>query len=279
MNDPWLECWFETQRIFMRFAWRSRVWWNHRLLNRGERLLGELGWQQAHFDPRDTRFIALQSVEKQEARLVFDIAEAKEKKAECQNLALEKTAALQQALQKARENVARSEGLCLRHIESLRLEQNRQAPIYLIESIEKSIANERIHLQESQSELHDAQQIFNRHLQETQELIQHFQTTLKALEAELHGLKYQKSSHYIRIGQELADGEIAPLNQPEILTRVLRLREKIQQISTRVADSKVVSCQLSWLLRLEAYGLCSLIILAAGSLLFLCTAIFLRIIR
>ncbi len=78
MNPLWPACWQECRRLAARTTWRSQLWWARRRLCVAERQLGELGWQQADFDPNDRDVRELQTTEQAQARLIFEIAEQKE---------------------------------------------------------------------------------------------------------------------------------------------------------------------------------------------------------
>ncbi len=63
----------------------------------------------------------------------------------------------------------------------------------------------------------------------------------KQLEAKMENLEASKSNPYLRIGQVLADNNIAPLNQPEALDRVKRLRFEAGECRQIILESEARS--------------------------------------
>ena len=65
----------------------------------------------------------------------------------------------------------------------------------------------------------------------------------------------KKPTQFAKIGRELADAGIGPLNQPETLARVLTLREHLAGCQLLLAKSLTPSRLLPWPGRLAAYAL------------------------
>jgi len=280
MYDPWLESWLECQRIAERNVWRAQLWLKQRQLRQQERLLGELGWQQAHFDTRDTTASGLLEAEKQQARIVFDLAEIKEQIAELKTEADAKTAKLQSAVDLTEATANQREAHALGLLNALEIERQRGGPIYLIESLQKSIAEDEIQLRQARAQHHSQRERLDEHQKETQHTLDTKQRSLEQLEGQLRALDRSKNSHFAKIGHDLADVGIAPMNQPEILTRVLELRQKISDWEGLLAASLAVSWDAKRSIRVTALGLWGLLILAVSLLAFLfCSALFAFLIR
>ncbi|HEX8373470.1 MAG TPA: hypothetical protein VF585_11865, partial [Chthoniobacterales bacterium] len=227
MNDPWLECWQEALRLAARTNWRLQRWLLQRRLTVAVHQLGELGWQQADFDPEEPHILELQTKEQKQARLVFEIAEKKETIAELKESSRKHLAALQDQIDQVQTGMEQG-GIQLHRLEKmLDEERSRKASAYLVESIQEPIAKERCSISEASAHLCQLQIALARDKAEFRRDLRRLQSDLRKQRAELRALHQQKAVHFTHIGHELADVGIAPVNQPEILTLVLAHREKL----------------------------------------------------
>ncbi|MEO7934255.1 MAG: hypothetical protein ABIT76_13965 [Chthoniobacterales bacterium] len=237
MNHLWPVCWQECRRLAARFSWRSQLWLLRRRLCVAERQLGELGWQQADFDPNDRGARELQAQEQEQARLVFDIAELKEQIAELKSVSRTRLSELHQQIETCETDAAAREAHALRLAQVLEAERARKAALYLIESDEKALAADEAALRDTRARLQSLQEILARDEAHIRTELDLLQTNLRTLEAQLRELLEKKTIHFGHIGQELADVGIAPLNQPGVLTQVLALREKITDLDFQLTYS------------------------------------------
>ncbi len=269
MNDSTQEIWAEGLRIATRLGSRIRLSLIRRQLVKAERRLGELGWQQAHYDPRDTQFIALQSVEQEQAHLHFEVAEFREKITLQKTVAAEKFAALTTGLVTAENEATEAETSAQRDLACLDAERRREGPAYLIESLERALAASETQLRAARSEAHRHQEILALHEVDSGQKLAALEKSIAVLEAQLAGLEPRKSDHFARIGHNLADVGIAPMNQPGVLTRVLDLRQRAESNATALAESLNTSRALPRAIRLGAFALDLTILLSGVGFLYL----------
>lgn len=279
MNDPWLEIWQECRRIVTRSRWRAETWILHRQLWRAECILGELGWQQADFHPGDNVARELESSEKEQARLFYEIAERRETISQLETTCSEKSVLLRQQIDEAELTRERAEAHAIHLQTALAAEKERHTALYLIENLEKSLAQEEARLRAAaqlRQPLRDA--LASHEKTALQEMAIH-QKALKQLETRLSHLQQKKPNHFAEIGRELADAGIAPLNQPETLTRVLILRDRLNDSYQSITDSLASSRLLTRHVRIVAYALALLIAFTIGLFLFLISSITFSLLR
>jgi chromosome segregation ATPase len=63
------------------------------------------------------------------------------------------------------------------------------------------------------------------------------------MESQIQLLEIAKVNPYQRIGQVLADSDIAPMNQPDALTKVKELRAMVDELNMQVAESLVTTAR------------------------------------
>lgn len=269
MTHLWLDLWRENQRIAARALWRAGAWFVHRRLRLAGQNLGELGWQCADFSADDPTARGLDSVEREQAGLLFEISGHKEQLAQLKTRVLEKTTALRADLQNAEDMANQSEARALQLLEVLAMEKSRNAPDYLLDSMVKFISEEEAALREKRTTLHTSRETLSRHEQQSRGEMDRLQAMLKSLETQLQKLQQIKITYFSDIGQALADAAVAPPNQPEVLAEVLALRQKSDRMHSELADSLAQSARLSWLTRWAARLVSALILLALGLLFFL----------
>ncbi len=161
----------------------------------------------------------------------------------------------------------------------LEAERARKAAFYLIESDEKALAADEAALRKTRARLQSLQGILVRDERQNRLELDRLQTDLKTLEAQLSQLQQKKSTHFARIGHELADVGIAPMNQPGILTRVLALREKITDLDFQLVYSLGQSQPASRPIHLVAFVLFTLLVTGAIFLVLLASWHGLKLLR
>ena len=63
------------------------------------------------------------------------------------------------------------------------------------------------------------------------------------MESQIQLLEIAKVNPYQRIGQVLADSDIAPMNQPDALTKVKELRAIVDELNLKIAESQVLTAR------------------------------------
>ncbi len=279
MNPLWPACWQECRRLAARTTWRSQLWWARRRLCVAERQLGELGWQQADFDPNDRNVRELQTTEQAQARLIFEIAEQKEQIAGHQSDSHTRMVELHQQIAACETDAAQREAHAQRLAQVLEVERARKAAFYLIESDEKTLAADEAALRETRALLQSLREILARDERQNRLELDRLQTDLKTLEAQLNQLQQKKATHFAHIGHELADVGIAPMNQPGILARVLALRETITDLDFHLDYSLGQSQPVSRPIHLLALALLALLVAGAIFLVLLASGSGLKLLR
>ncbi len=65
----------------------------------------------------------------------------------------------------------------------------------------------------------------------------------EAIEGQINALETAKANPYQRIGQVLADHDLAPLNQPQALEKVKKLRLGVGELHQMIVESQAISAQ------------------------------------
>lgn len=279
MNNLWLDIWQECRRITSRNTLRVKAWRVARRIHQSERILGELGWQQAHFDASDAFASELASSEKEQARLLFEIAEGKEDLTQLEASFLEKITFIRKQIEEAELSRERAETQAIQLHTAIAAEKERHTATYLIDNLEKSLAQEEARLRVAARACQPLHATFSMLEKTSRQEIAGRQKALKKLEIRLSHLQQKKPTQFAKIGRELADAGIGPLNQPETLARVLTLREHLAGCQLLLAKSLTPSRLLPWPGRLAAYALTMLMAFTLGLGLFLIASLGLALVR